>query len=171
MNRINKIKVTMDLENTERNTVYLIHEYWDDWFTYETEYRVVYYDNKLEKYEIGFVKIGQRNQSERVPDLPEECASFSEKFFSLGINETYYEALKKMPIREELLIKMNDIAYDIDLFEEVKQYNVTTVSLLRDITSTTVRGQFNRMANGGARLTDYNFTYIVPSKFIIFGRV
>ncbi|RHV78762.1 ATP-binding cassette domain-containing protein [Clostridium sp. OF10-22XD] len=165
MNRINKIKVTMDLENTERNTVYLIHEYWDDWFTYETEYRVVYYDNKLEKYEIGFVKIGQRNQSERVPDLPEECASFSEKFFSLGINETYYEALKKMPIREELLIKMNDIAYNIDLFEEVKQYNVTTVSLLRDITSTTVRGQFNRMANGGARLTDYNFTYIVPSKF------
>ena len=164
MDRVERIRVTHDLTMPKQNTVYLIHDNWDDWFTFETEYNVVYYDDKKEKHFIGYVKIGQKNQVERVPNLPEECDCFSEEFFSLGINEKYYETLKELSIREELLVKMRDIAYNLELFEKVIQYKVTKNSLLRDITRTTVRGQFNRMANGGARLTDYNFTYILPSE-------
>ncbi len=162
MDRVDTIRVTSDL-TPQKNTVYLLHDNWDDWFKFETEYRVIYYDEKLNRHAIGYVKIGQKNQTERVPNLPEECSSFPDKFFSLGINENYYENLKKISIREELLIKMRDIAYNKDLFDEVIQYNVTTISLLRDITRSTVKGQFNRIANGGARLTDYDFTYTIPS--------
>ena len=157
------IKVVPFVSMPQKNTVYLIHDNWDDWFTFETEYKVLYYDDKLDKHIIGYVKIGEKYQKTRIPNLPEECICFSDDFFSLGINEHYYETLKGMPIREELLKRLHDIAYDNRLFDEVEHYNVTTTSLLRDITKTTVKGQFNRIANGGARLTDYNFTYMIPS--------
>ena len=164
MDKIKIIKVADIIFEPQKNTLYLIHNNWDDWFTFETEYRAEYYDDKLEKYSIGYVKVGERNQKNRVPNLPEECLEFSEDFFSLGINEEYYENLKRTPIREEMLKKIRDIAYDKKLFDDVLQYNVTTKSLLRDITRTTVKGQFNRIANGGARLTNYNFSYIIPSE-------
>ncbi len=50
----------------------------------------------------------------------------------------------------------------MDLFEQVKGYDVTTVSLLRDKTESMIKGQYNRMALGGATLTDYNFSYTLP---------
>lgn len=40
MDRIDLIKVTQDLSLPQRNTVYLLHDSWDDWFTFETEYSV-----------------------------------------------------------------------------------------------------------------------------------
>lgn len=163
MDRIDLIKVTQDLSLPQRNTVYLLHDSWDDWFTFETEYSVIYFDDELNKHFIGYIKIGQKNQTARVPNLPNECLHFSDEFFSLGINENYYENLKALSIREELLKKLRDIAYDKELFSKVLYYDVTTKSLLRDITRTTVKGQFNRIAHGGARLTDYNFTYTIPA--------
>jgi ABC-type molybdenum transport system ATPase subunit/photorepair protein PhrA len=39
---------------------------------------------------------------------------------------------------------------------------VTGVSLLRSVTRATVRGQFNRLARGGTRLSPYHFTYRAP---------
>lgn len=164
MGKINEIRVVPNIARPIQNTVYLIHNNWDDWFTYETEYQVIYCNEKLERYPIGFVKIGQREQTDRMPDLPAVCRELPDIFFSLGISEDYYEKLKGTPVREELLLKMRDIAFDLDLFEQVMDYDVTRISLMRDITDTTIRGQFHRMATGGARLTDYDFTYRLPSE-------
>lgn len=164
MQRINKIKIVSFLNSLEEKTIYLIHDNWDDWFTYETTYSVIYVDELRNKHIIGTIKIGQVNQNQRIPDLPKECKKFSEDFFSLGTSEYYYEKLKQTDIREELLIKIRDIAFDTDLFWKVRNYAVTTISLMRDITSTTILGQFNRIAKGGARLTDYDFEYILPDQ-------
>ena len=63
MDRIDLIKVTQDLSLPQRNTVYLLHDSWDDWFTFETEYSVIYFDDELNKLIIGYIKIGQKNQT------------------------------------------------------------------------------------------------------------
>lgn len=148
----------------EKNTVYLVNDKWDDWFTYETVFTIVYFDQSENRRLIGNVKIGQRNQECRRPPLPKKFEKLDGNFFSLGTTETYYENLKKErdKFREEYLIALNDIAFNLDLFSSVKEYDVTKVSLLRDITVSTVKGQFNRMAHGGARLTNYNFEYVLP---------
>ena len=86
MDRIDLIKVTQDLSLPQRNTVYLLQDSWDDWFTFETLYSVIYFYDGLNKHFIGYIKIGQKNQTARVPNLPNECLYFSDEFFSLGIN-------------------------------------------------------------------------------------
>jgi ABC-type cobalamin/Fe3+-siderophores transport system ATPase subunit len=61
--------------------------------------------------------------------------------------------------REIILRSLNDIARDLDLFDKVEKYDVTQISLLRDKTVSMVKGQYHRMAGGGARLTEYEFSY------------
>ncbi len=41
---------------------------------------------------------------------------------------------------------------------------MTGTSLLRSVTRATIEGQFYRMARGGARLTDYEFSYTAPAR-------
>lgn len=157
-----KIADKIDM-NEEGKIIYLINDKWDDWFTYETLFQVFYYKDGMKR-RIGGVKIGKKHQKERRPELPEEFTELEEDFFSLGENEEYYETLKEYYFREEYLKAMNDIAFNLELFEEVREYDVTRVSLLRDITVSMVKGQFNRIANGGAKLTDYDFTYTLSQK-------
>lgn len=159
-----RFKVADKIDKNEKGRViYLLNDQWDDWFTYETLFQVVYC-NYGDQERIGSVKIGKKNQSERRPELPKEFTELGEEFFSLGVNENYYERLKKHRFRSLMLKALNDIAYDLELFEEVKGYDVTKVSLLRDITQSMVKGQFHRLANGGARLTDYDFKYVFPKR-------
>lgn len=158
-------KVVSDInQGTERDIVYLKERMWDDWFTYSTLYTMHYVDKKGIYYKIGEVKIGERGQTGRRPELPDSFTELDNRFFSLGLNDNYYENLNKLSEksdkREIILTSMNDIARNLDLFEAVKSLDVTQTSLLRDKTVSTIKGQYNRMAGGGARLTDYNFSYL-----------
>lgn len=57
---------------------------------------------------------------------------------------------------------MNDVALDKEVFKRSLTQSVTSESLLRSISTTTVRGRFRRLANRGARLTEYEFKYQAP---------
>lgn len=46
-----------------KNTVYLLNDAWDDWFRYETQYRVEYIDLNGESKKIGFVKIAEKKSN------------------------------------------------------------------------------------------------------------
>ena len=162
MERIHKFHVVSRIVEVENRSVYLVRDKWDDWFTYETMFGVVFVDAKGCQYSFGSVKIGQINQEGRTPNLPDTFDKLSNEFFSIGINEYYYEEIRNKTVREELLIKLRDISFDLSIFDDVRTLEVTRISLLRDLTETTIRGQFNRIANGGARLTDYNFSYMLP---------
>lgn len=141
----------------EPNIVYLKNSNWDDWFEFETVY-IVYYQNKC----IGGIKIGRIGQTERRPSL---CPSFDklpDDYFSLGTSKEYYAVLSNYDERIDILVSLNDIAYNLNLFDKVYNQRVTKISLLRDISVSTVRGQFHRIADGGSVLTDYDFKYILP---------
>ena len=149
------------------DTVYLINDKWDDWFTYETQYNMYYVDINGDSNWIGYVKIARVGQTERRAVLPEIFQTLDSTFFSLGSSEDYYLNLQMYLSErmERVLMALNDIAYNLDLYEQFKVQNVMQYSLMRDITKATLVGQFNRMAHGGSRLTNYSFVYTTSTKF------
>jgi predicted ATPase len=148
---------------TQVNVSYLILDYWNDWWEFKTMYDLVYVDNAGGIKYIGSVKIGEFSMAtgQERPNLPEAFFQLDGSFFSLGQSDYYYENLNKISaqVRNEILKGLNDIALSEEIFEKAIGEYVTTRSLLRDITQTTVKRQFRRIANGGARLTKYEFSY------------
>ena len=145
-----------------KDTIYLILDNWDDWFTYSTLFKVRYIDKSGIKHKMSGVKIGQKGQG-RSPQLPPKFSTLPNDFFSLGVCEDYYDSIKdNFPEdyqREEIFCALNDIAFDLDLFDRVKELDVVQTSLMRDYTASIIRNQFHRMTMGGAWLTPYKFSY------------
>lgn len=143
--------------------VYLVIDNWDD-YKYRTQYYMYYISEEKINYPIGSIKIGQYNMEKGRPNLSDQFEEIASDCFSLGQSRSYYDNLKNLgdEIRETILDGLNDIAKDLKLFNIAKKEHVSQVSLLRDIKSFTVREQYHRLANGGAKLTDYSFTYHSP---------
>mgnify|MGYP004527079333 FL=1 len=146
--------------------VYLIHDNWNDWFEYEIAYNIYLKNNSSVK-NLGRVKIAEKNQQKRIIELPRKFKKLDSKFFSIGFNDEYYENLKKTPYREQILKALNDIAFDLSIYEEVKQYDVTQTAVMREYTEPMLKGQIHRISEGGAKLTNYDFTYVFPDKGFI----
>lgn len=148
---------------TDRSMVYLIANNWDDWFKFETWYDVVVFDTNGKRHDLGGTKVGQFNmiKDQRRPNLPDNFDSLDKTFFSLGQDDSYYENLNKLgpEMRSNILSALRDFAFDLDAFELALEEPVTGVSLLRSVSKATVKGQFHRMALGGARLSHYEFAY------------
>lgn len=159
--------VNYEPSSLQKNTMFLIEDKWDDWFMYETMYDLEYVDKHGERNRIGKIKIAEKQMksNQRRPNIPDEFEYLGDEFYSLGQSDYYYENLNRLgvTIREYVLESLNDIALDINLFEEVQNKPVTSNSLMRDISITTVSGQFNRIAKGGVRLTEYYFKYVSPN--------
>lgn len=155
-----------EISDVERNKIFLIVDNWDDWFKYSTMYIVVYVDAGGERHRIGEVKIGQFSMTEqqRRPDIPASFNALSEKFFSVGQDDSYYQEINNLgdAFREDYLEALRDVAKNADLFERALKEDVTGVSLLRSVSDQSVRGQFRRMAQGGARLTEFAFSFTPP---------
>jgi ABC-type molybdenum transport system ATPase subunit/photorepair protein PhrA len=145
------------------NRAYLVKDHWNDWWEFNTMFDLMYVDCNNSCTYIGSVKIAEvpMVEGQTRPNLPERFEHLSENFFSLGQSDFYYENLNRISVevRSEILRALNDIALDAELFEKYKGEYVTRRSILRDISNTTVTRQFRRIAEGGARLTDYFFSY------------
>ncbi len=144
-------------------SAYLLTDNWNDWFKYTTLYSLVVFDDHGERHSIGGVKIGQfgmaKDQSRA--DLDKRFDTLDERFFSLGQDDSYYSRLNELgeAMRIRVLEGLRDVALDAELFEEALAEDVMGISLLRSVARSTVTGQFRRMAAGGARLTEYEFSY------------
>ena len=145
---------------------HLVVDNWDDWFEFSTLYYLVILDESGQRYDIGGVKIGQLKMAkeQRRPNIPDVFDSLTTSFFSLGQDESYYVALNNLgdDVRDTVLVALNDIAKSEDIYEIAKNERVMKLSLLRAVTPTSVKGQFRRLANGGARLSRFSFSYQTP---------
>lgn len=153
-------------QSNTSNTAYLINDNWDDWFEFNTLYKLFYDDNYNQRHTIGHVKIGQFNmqKEQRRAALPNNFQNLEANFFSLGQDESYYKFLKELDEEagNTILQALNDTAYDLELFEKAQNERVTKISLIRDVPINTVKEQFNRLAHGGDELTSYDFTFTAP---------
>jgi len=153
-------------DEDEYDTVFLLTDGWDDWFKYSTMYVAFYFDKEGERHRIGEVKIGEFDMAadQRRPNIPDEFDELDDAFFSLGQDDEYYQKLNDLgeEFRDTYLTAMRDVARDAELFERAREEDVTGVSLLRSVSDSSVRIQYRRMAQGGARLTEYAFSYTPP---------
>ena len=147
---------------------FLLSDNWDDWFKFSTLYALVVFDEDGQRHSIGGVKIGQFNMADdqRRADLPDSFDELDERFFSLGQDDSYYDDLNRLggATRDRVLSALRDVALDPELFGRALQEKVTGTSLLRSVGRATVEGQFHRMAQGGVRLSAYDFSYEAPAR-------
>ncbi len=117
---------------------------------------------------IGPVKIGRFGLApgHGRPILPGEFEFLDENYFSVGQEEMYYEKLNEFGegVRLDLLQRLRDCALDRALFERAYPEEVLTTSLLRNISPRTVTGQFRRLANGGVRLSEFEFQFVESAR-------
>lgn len=163
---------------------YLRIDGWNDMYKYRTQYFLVINDRNGTLHHVGDVKIGQFGllpgdmvkPNTRAPDLPESFDALSNKFFSVGQSETYYEALNILPedLRLAVLKGLHDIAYNQDQFDKAASEPVMIESLLRSVSETNVRHRYHNLAMGNAELTRFEFDYIFsgntncePLRFIV----
>lgn len=158
---------TPQRRNIVPGTFVLVTNNWDDNFKFSTVYMLYLVDEEEELRPIGSVKIGQfkMERDQRRPDLPKRFERLDDRFFSVGQDEEYYLGLNELgdSTREEVLTALNDFAKDEALFERAKDQRVSVDSLLRFTSETTVKNQFRRMANGGTRLSRFDFMYHSPT--------
>ena len=150
-----------------KNRFYFCRDDWDD-YTYKTTFDAYFYDSTGVCQYIGQIKIGycEMSQNTRVYDeIPKQFERLPDKFFSLGQSTDYYENIARLGdyFRCEIMIALNDVAFNKTLFEKVKNERVMSASLMRDVTMFSIQNQLHRMANGGAKLTTYQFSYHIKN--------
>tara|TARA_R110000868_G_scaffold138329_1_gene352291 strand:+ start:12798 stop:14366 length:1569 start_codon:yes stop_codon:yes gene_type:complete len=148
---------------SEANTAYLTIDHWND-FSFVTQFHLCLRDGNDILHDIGKVKIGFLKQTEEVPTYSniKECfTNLSQDYFSLGQDIEYYQNISKLPtkVKDELLMSLNDIVSTPSLIENAKNENVFRTSLLRDVSLSIIKGQFRRVLDGQAPLTDYKFSF------------
>jgi hypothetical protein len=155
------------------NSAFLMEDRWDDWGKYRTQFYLRIVDKNGTSHDIGSLKIGHQGllpgatieANTRAPLLPDQFPELPSNYFSLGQSETYYEALTKLPddLGLSVLMRLRDIAYDLSIFDTVRDEYVVGESLLRDISSANVRNRWHRLARGDATLTAFQFSYSRPA--------
>lgn len=160
-----------------RSQAFLIRDDWDDWAKYCTQFHLKIVSADGATHVIGNVKIGQYGlkphvagekipKDHRRPKLPSEFEFLGESFFSLGQEEQYYLNLTELgdSFREDVLRRLNDVAFNPKLWSKSRNENVMGESLLRFVTPTSVEGQYSRLAHGLPRSTRYRFAFTPPKR-------
>lgn len=142
---------------------YLKIDRWND-FSFTTMFYLCVFDVNGVRHDIGNIKIGFKgqdtSQSTHVK-LKNTFSTLTSEFFSIGENLEFYKKMSKLDkhLRENLLRSLNDIAFMPDIINEVQDEEVFRVSLLRDLSLTSIKGQFSRVLNGKPALTDFKFAF------------
>lgn len=145
----------------DNDLILLVNDDWNDWFQFRTSYQV-HIRGEL----VGIIRIGRIQQEEPRVNLPTTFERLPDNCFSLGIGLTYYERIRVYDCCGEIYDRLNDLAFDLDLFENVLNEEVVKISLLRDVTAETVRGQLHRITMGGAVQTRYEINFETKYKSV-----
>lgn len=149
-----------------KNKVYLKIDHWND-FSFVTMFNMHIFDKHGQCHEIGAIKIGFKDQTIKTAtyqELSNNFESLDDKFFSLGQGVDFYREMGKLPnnLGKKILIALRDIVSTPNIIESIKKEDVFRTSLLRDISLSVVRGQFTRVLDGLAELTNFEFKFVRP---------
>lgn len=147
-----------------RGVVQLSSSDWDD-YSFKTSFSVTLYDLQGRQISLGSVKIGYVGQPQgwTRDNLPETFASLPDGWFSLGQDVSYYKnAFDQLPAGDclSILHALKDVVVDESTLAVAKNERVFKNSLMRVVSMSTIHGQFSRVLNGDAALTDFHFSYV-----------
>lgn len=142
----------------------LIADRWDD-LGFATLFYLVVYDEHGVRHDIGEVKIGRHGMRARSPlSLPARFDQLTERFFSLGQDDSYYTNLVALghQTRDIVLVALRDMVYDEGIYRQARTEPVTRKSLMRFVQAAAVEDQFRRIARGGERVRGFEVVYEPP---------
>ncbi|HIF9110483.1 TPA: AAA family ATPase [Photobacterium damselae] len=144
------------------NTAYLKADNWDD-YGFKTAFALVIFDSNGTRHSLGRVKIGYIDQETgwSADNIDKSFESLGPQFFSLGQDEEYYSNIQELTpaLRDNVLNSLNDIVKSEEARKFASEESVFKTSLLRDVSLTSITGQFKRILDGGARRTEFHFKY------------
>lgn len=148
------------------DTAYLKVDYWND-YSFVTMFHLSLHDKDGAFYDVGDVKIGfkgQTTETSTYTKLPDRFMDLGEEYFSLGQGTEFYKNIAALPgaLGRKLLSSLRDIVASPDIIEAIKEEEVFGTSLLRHISLSIVKGQYARLLEGLAELTDFRFKFIKP---------
>jgi predicted ATPase len=148
------------------NTVYLSIDNWND-YSFVTQFGMSLHDENGVFHSIGPVKIGFKGQTTSIDTHMRMNATFEkldDNFFSLGQSTDFYRSMNKISHekRSEILSSIRDVVFSPEIIDKISDEKVFSNSLLRGISRSVIRGQFERVLYGKAELTDYKFSFIRP---------
>ncbi|MCE0745531.1 ATP-binding protein [Acetobacter sicerae] len=151
-----------------RNSVFLQIDNWND-YSFVTMFSVYVFDEKGIRHDLSGVKIGFTGQTESTSTHSTILQPFSqlpEGYFSVGIDVDYYVKLRSEfseSYRVEFLTSIRDVVFNKSILDTAKEQEVFKTSLLRSLSINALEGQFRRVLDGGAVLTDFNFRFTLDS--------
>jgi predicted ATPase len=148
------------------NTMYLVPSDWDD-YSFKTSFNATIYDSKSVRHDLGTVKFGYVDQPTgwTLESISRNFTSLPDKWFSLGQDVHYYKTLADcfdQKTRASLLNALGDVVYNNQKLELCNNENVFKDSLMRGVSLSVIFGQFKRVLQGYAELTEFDFNYIDP---------
>ena len=150
-----------------KDTVYLKIDRWND-YSFVTMFRMSLHDEDGQLHDIGEIKIGFKGQTIEVDThtaiSENRFGSLNEDFFSLGQGVEFYRNMASLSnhIRNQILFALRDIVVQPDLIEEIKEEEVFSTSLLRSVSLSVVKGQYARVLEEKAELTNFKFKFVRP---------
>jgi len=158
--------IVREQPSTHKDLFVLTPGNWDD-YSFRTSFYVYYFDPSGVKLDVGTVKIGfQGQQHGRTKDFIErDFQALSPGWFSLGQDVEYYKRINEILSSDEKVAYYNamaDAVFNLDVFESAKDNKVFKDSLMRGVSLSSIHGQFKRVVDGLAELTDYKFRYSDP---------
>ncbi len=150
-----------------RNLVYLTTDSWND-LSFMTLFHITLFDENGTCYNLGDIKIGFKGQTDEVSTsstLPKSFNELPDNYFSLGQDVDYYRKIKNNLSDEfanKFLHLLKDVAFNETNLNVAMRERVFSTSLLRSVSIAAVKGQFKRVLEGGAPLTDFSFIYKRP---------
>jgi len=146
------------------DTAYLSVNNWND-YSFVTMFYLTVFDQEGKEHEIGNVKIafkGQTTEKATYTTLGKDFSFLSDQYFSLGTDVKYYKNLNKLApeLKLGILRALEDIVFNSEKIKDIEDEEVLNTSLFRGITLSDVHGQFSRVLNGLAELSDFDFNFV-----------
>ncbi|MGW5354746.1 AAA family ATPase [Streptomyces sp. NPDC004031] len=153
---------------------YLVPDNWND-YGFVTLYKLSIKHPGRGSKSIGGVRIGHLEMGSGRHDeffrteerLPRRFDSLDENYFTLGLDDTYYESLSTLSTHDRIsiLTALRDMAYDYspDFVERVRGLRVFTDSLMRDVRHPGAElERLHLIARGRDRVVDFQWEYVPP---------
>ncbi|SDP29110.1 AAA domain-containing protein, putative AbiEii toxin, Type IV TA system [Sulfitobacter litoralis] len=151
-----------------KNAAYLLNDNWND-YGYETTFGLTIFDeygveHDFPRFKIGFA--GQTASETTRGAINDKFTQLSERYFSLCHTVRFYKKLYSdlsENCREEFLRGTNDVVRYPELLDKIQGEDVFQTSLLRSTSIEDVRDLFTSVLRGEVLLTDFDFSFELPS--------
>ena len=148
------------------NMVYLRIDNWND-FSFVTMFDMYVFDEKGQQHDVGKIKIGFKGQTTGTSTyqiISNGFESLGDNFFSLGQGIDFYRKMASLPnhLGRNILKALRDIVQQPEIIEEVKDEDVFSAALLRNVSLSVIKGQLARVLEGRPELTNFKFRFVRP---------